>query len=358
MNTFELKNEYPNTLIRLEWIDPMAGDAWDAWVTQRENHSIFHRSAWARVLAETYGHRPVYLRIHVDGTEAALVPIMEVRSPLTGLRGVSLPFSDFTGPLWTDPVQAGAVYAALAELAHERNWKHLDLRGGGPPPGRTSAFQTFVAHQLDLRPGLESLERGLDSSVRRALRKTDGRALRLSVEMGEDALDSFFLLHVRTRRRHGLPPQPQSFFRAISKHLVAQGHGMVVLARLGATPVAGAVFFWSGGNAIYKFGASDTRHWPMRPNQRVMWVAIKHLVGIGCRSLHFGRTSKDDEGLARFKRSWGSVSSSLEYDRYRPVQRAWLPPAALRAESNPRIFGHLPPVLNRLAGRLIYQHLD
>lgn len=353
-----MKNKNYGTVINLERINPLAGDAWDALITGRENHSIFHRSAWARVLAETYGHQPVYLRIFSNDNEAALVPLMEVRSPLTGCRGVSLPFSDFAGPLWTDPDQADKVYAALAELARERKWKHTDLRGGGPPPGRTAAFQTFESHQLDLRPGLESLEKGVASSVRRALRKADGRALRLSVETGEDDIGSFYRLHVRTRRRHGLPPQPESFFRSISKHLLQRDHGMVVLARLGATPVAGAVFFWSGGNAIYKFGASDPRHWPLRPNQRVMWAAIEHLVGIGCRSLHFGRTSKGDEGLARFKRSWGCDSSSLRYDRYDPVRRAWLPPASPRAESHPLIFGHLPLVINRLAGRLVYPHLD
>lgn len=345
-------------MIKLERIDPLAGDDWDALVTGRSDHSIFHRSAWARVLAETYGHRPVYLRILADDREAALLPVVEVRSSLTGRRGVSLPFSDYAGPLWIDPDQTNEVYAALAEFARERKWKHLDLRGGGPPPGRTSAFQTFEAHQLDLRPGLELLEKGVDSSVRRALRKADGRALRISVETGEDAIDSFFRLHVRTRRRHGLPPQPQSFFRSISKHLLQRNHGMVVLARLGATPVAGAVFLWSGGHAIYKFGASDPRHWPLRPNQRVMWAAIEHLVGIGCCSLHFGRTSKGDEGLARFKRSWGGDSFPLSYDRYDPDRRAWLSPASSRAESHPLIFGHLPLVINRLAGRLIYPHLD
>lgn len=345
-------------MIKLQRIDPLVGDAWDALLARREDQSIFHRSAWARVLAETYGHRPFYLRVLADDREAALIPIMEVCSSFTGRRGVSLPFSDYAGPLWSDPDEADGVYSALAELAGERKWKHLDLRGGGPPSGRAAAFRIFEAHQLDLRHGLESLEKGVDSSVRRALRKVDGRALRLSVETGEDAIDSFCRLHVRTRRRHGLPPQPQSFFRSISKHLLQQGHGMVVLARLGAIPVAGAVFFWSGGNAIYKFGASDPLHWPLRPNQRVMWAAIEHLVRIGCRSLHFGRTAKGDEGLARFKRSWGSVSFPLAYDRYRPEQAAWLPPTTPRTESHPLILGHLPLLLNRLAGRLIYPHLD
>ncbi len=345
-------------MIKLERIDPLEGSAWDTLVTGRSGHSVFHRSAWARVLTETYGHRPIYLRILAGNREVALVPLMEVRSSLTGRRGVSLPFSDFGGPLWSDLAHSDEVYDALANLAHEQNWKHLDLRGGGAPPGRTSAYRSFKTHQLDLRPGLESLERGVDASVRRALRKPEGRSLRLSIETGENAVNGFYSLHARTRRRHGLPPQPVSFFRSVFKHLFQQGHGMVVLAHLDAIPVAGALFLWSEGHAVYKFGASDPLYWPLRPNQRVMWAAIEHLVGSGCRTLDFGRTSETDEGLARFKRSWGSSQEKLCYDRYATGSRTWLPAGPARSESHPLIFGHLPISLNRLAGRLIYPHLD
>lgn len=344
--------------IRVERIDPLEDPAWDAMVAARRDHWIFHRAAWARVLAETYGHRPFYLRISVDGAEAALVPLMEVNSCLTGHRGVSLPFSDFAGPLWTDPARSAPVYTALLELAAERKWKHLEMRGGPVPPANAKPYLTYDAHRLDLGRSAESIGRGLDPSVRRAVRKAEKSEMKVTVEHGADAMEAFYELHEKTRRRHGLPPQPFGFFQSIATHLVARGLGEVVLARLSGVPVAGAVFLQSGGRVIYKFGASDAAHWPLRPNHLVMWTAIRHSIGLGRQCLHFGRTSQTDEGLSRFKRSWGADSEIIRYFRHGSHVNAWDRARHPAAESHPLIFGRLPVSINRFAGRLIYPHLD
>ncbi len=344
--------------IEIERIDPLADDRWDGIIANQVDSSIFHHSAWARVLTETYNHQPFYLRISVQGAETALVPLMEVKSRITGNRGISLPFSDFAGPLWTHADQAPTVYAALLELAALRKWKHLELRGGPIPPAGEKSFQTYDSHHLDLRKGVESIYRNVDASVRRAIRKSESSGIIVTVERSLEAMDEFYVLHGRTRRRHGLPPQPPEFFKSIAKHLVERKLGTIVLARFADVPVAGAVFLHFGSRAIYKFGASDSEHWPLRPNHGVMWAGIRELVKIGCDQLQFGRTSPADEGLARFKLSWGSVRKPLSYFRHDRRANAWLTTDHFPAESHPLIFGHLPIACNRLAGRLIYPHLD
>lgn len=344
--------------VEIERIDPLADDTWDQAVTAREDHTVFHRSAWARVLAESYGHQPFHLRISIHGREAALVPLMAVNSPFTGNRGVSLPFSDFAGPLWTDELQAPRVYSVLVELASAQKWKHLEIRGGLIPPAGAKSFQTYDSHHLDLSQGVASIFQNLDASARRAIRKSESSGIQVTVERSLKAMDDFYQLHGRTRRRHGLPPQPRRFFKGIATHLVESGLGTVVLARLADVPVAGAVFLHSAGRAIYKFGASDTAHWPARPNHAVMWSAIRELAGIGCRELQFGRTSPLDEGLTRFKRSWGAVSTPLCYFRHDGQAAAWVSADRPPAASHPLIFGRLPIACNRIAGRLIYPHLD
>jgi CelD/BcsL family acetyltransferase involved in cellulose biosynthesis len=349
---------YAGADIQSERIDPLVGGDWDSHVTARPDHSVFHRSAWARVLAETYAHRPFYLRIRVEAAEAALVPLMEVNSPVTGRRGVSLPFADFAGPLWSVPRHEGAVYQALLGVAAERKWKHLELRGGTSPPPGVHPFSTYQAHELDLSSGITHIWNRLPSSTRRSIHKAERSGLTLSLGRDPHAMPAFYQLHSRTRRRHGLPPQPVGFFQAISRHLIEPGLGMIVLAHQAGTAVAGAVFFHSGGHAIYKFGASDKDHWSLRPNHAVMWSAIQYLAEAGCQSLHFGRTANDDAGLIRFKNSWAGSDGKLSYFRYHTGKQAWITQANAPAESHPLIFGHLPISLNRIAGRLIYPHLD
>src|SRR5205809_7902736 len=80
-------------------IDPLQNGAWDSLLSGFPEATAFHTSAWARVLSRTYGHTPIYLRFDRADEPVALVPLMEVRSALTGVRGVCLPFTDFCGPL-------------------------------------------------------------------------------------------------------------------------------------------------------------------------------------------------------------------------------------------------------------------
>lgn len=350
-----MPSESPATIER---IDPLAGGTWDSSVTAQPGFSVFHLSAWARILAETYAHQPIYLRIMAEGRQAALVPLMEVRSPLTGRRGVSLPFADFAGPLWSAPDRKASVSQALLTVAAERKWKHLELRGGPTPAPAAHACHTYHGHELDLTPGLSLLAQQLPASTRRSIRKAERSGLTLTIGRDPDAMRTFYQLHGRTRRRHGLPPQPFSFFEAIQRHLIDPGLGVVIIARRSGAAVAGAVFLHAGEHAIYKFGASDPDHWNLRPNHRVMWSAIEYLVASGCRSLHFGRTANDDAGLIRFKQSWAAAATTLSYYRYDTSQPTWIIDRKTPAASLPLVFGHLPLALGRFAGRLIYPHLD
>jgi hypothetical protein len=91
----------------------------------------------------------------------------------------------------------------------------------------------------------------------------------------------------------------------------------------------------------------------------VMWEAIKLLIADGVSTLHLGRTSLDNPGLRRFKRSWGTMEETISYVRINgaagPLTSAGRTAASTVTK---KLFRNLPPVLNRLAGALLYQHLD
>src|SRR5207247_3356320 len=97
------------------FLDPSDAE-WDRLVLAHSSSSFFHSSAWARVLTRTYGHKPYYLRLTGDGKTAALLPLMEVSSGLTGRRGVCLPFSDFAAPLVFKQGSEGELFRCLGEI--------------------------------------------------------------------------------------------------------------------------------------------------------------------------------------------------------------------------------------------------
>ena len=339
-------------------MNPLLDKEWDDAVSAHPDATIFHSTAWARVLVDTYGHRPCYVQISLNGGLLALVPMMEVRSVLTRSRGICLPFSDYCAPLTFSSFGHERVTQKLQQIAHERCWSYFELRSHSIVPVNTPASESYYGHFLDLRIGPEALISNFASSVKRAVRKAQRSGLNVSIQSSPDAMAQFYELHVRTRRRHGVPPQPRSFFINIQRHLISSGFGFIVLVECQKAPIAAAMFFKMGRCAVYKFGASDERLQELRPNNLAMFEGIKYLAKGGAETLHFGRTDKENEGLQRFKLSWGATEEEIAYARFEMASGSWKHSRDRRSKLHKRIFRALPASLNRLAGAMIYPHLD
>ncbi|HEY4270927.1 MAG TPA: GNAT family N-acetyltransferase [Candidatus Udaeobacter sp.] len=344
--------------LQMRILDPIQEPGWDNLVASHCDAGCFHTSAWAKVLQETYNHKPFYLQFSRGRRLAALIPLMEVRSLFTGRRGVCLPFSDACEPLVFDPEAMGLVRDRLVRLAQERRWRHLEIRGSKSLPLAPNPFIKFYGHTLDLRSGPKELASRFASSVRRAIGKAERRDVRAVIVRNRQAIGDFYRLHVQTRRRHGLPPQSISFFLNIYEHIIKPGLGFVVLAQRGSRPSAAAIFFRFRKNALYKFGASDKKFQELRANNLVMWQGIQFLAREGAGKLHLGRTECENAGLRRFKLSWGAEEETIHYFRVDPSGRRCLISNPSESGFHKKIFGNLPLVFNRLAGSMIYPHLD
>jgi hypothetical protein len=347
---------------RLELVDPRTDVAWDAEVASHPHSTVFHTAAWASVLQHTYHHKLLYARFSQTGTASALVPLAEIRSFLTGTRGLCLPFTDACEPLLSS-TNAGdgpldGLFSTLCDLGRRRGWKYLEIRGQAGLPQEARPSIEFVGHELDLTPGPVKLLAGFAPSVRRAIRKAESSGLCTEIRSDLEAVRSYYELHAQTRRRHGVPPQSWSFFRNLHRFLIAEGRGMVILARHESRPVAGAVFLYAGKNAIYKYGAADRAFQSMRPANLVMASAIRDLAERGLEKLDLGRTSLANEGLRRFKRGWGASERTIRYYRYDPRAESWLTSSDRSQGWHNEVFRRVPALLNRLLGKFLYPHLD
>ena len=344
--------------LQMRILDPINDPGWDHIIALHRDAGCFHTSAWARVLHQTYRHQPFYLQFSRMRRLAALIPLMEVRSPFTGRRGVCLPFSDACEPLIFDPQALGLVRDRLLRFAQERRWRYLEIRGSKSFQLAPGSATKFYGHMLDLRSGAGELATRCASPVRRAIRKAERSGVKAVITRNRAAMNEFYRLHAQTRRRHGLPPQPVSFFLNIYEHIINRSLGFIVLAQHGRRPIAAAIFFRFGRNALYKYGASDKRFQALRANNLVMWQGIQFLASNGAEKLHFGRTEQENEGLRRFKLSWNTEEETIDYIRVDQSGGQCLTQARTDSGFHKRIFGRLPLRLNRLVGSIVYPHLD
>jgi hypothetical protein len=381
----------------LHLINPRTDPRWDTWLDAFPDATVFHTSAWAAVLEDTYGFKPVYLLLGDLDQPTALLPFMECSSPFTARRGVSLPFTDHVAPLVRERRESPKVEsrspkdvdasASNLELptsnseprtsnlaprpsdfdfrpsdfltfARSRRWRTLECRGGGEAfwPSAPASLR-FYRHTIDLVPDERVLFARLDSAVRRAIRKAERSGLEIRREQSREAVEIYYALHCQTRKKHGLPPQPISFFHNLYRHLIERDLGQVFLAYHHGRPVAGAVFLQSFRQALYKFGASDEANLELRANNLVFWTAIRHYAERGYQTLDLGRTSLDQSGLRRFKLGWGAVETTIEYVKFDLRRDRFLTERDHVTGWHTALFRRLPiPVLRWLGARL-YPHL-
>lgn len=339
-------------------VNPLEDAGWDARLMTCPSASFFHAAAWAKVLQSTYGFTPAYFTLNESGRLHALLPIMEVDSWLTGRRGVSLPFTDECEPLCSDPASFGWVLKEAMRYAEVRDWKYIECRGGKEFLADAPASTSFYGHRLSLADKEEVLFANLDGGrCRSAIRKAAKSGVTVEFCQSLDAVRIFYALQCKTRRKHGLPPQPFRFFQNIHNHILSQSRGFIVLARYQQAPVAAAVFFHWEKKAIYKYGASDETFQHVRANNLVMWEAIKWYAQHGFEELDFGRTSLANDGLRRFKLGWGTEEHRIEYVRYDRRAGGFVTVKDEASGWHNRVFRALPCFLSRQIGAVLYKHV-
>jgi hypothetical protein len=343
--------------MELRIVNPLEFRGWDEAILPYENHSIFHTTFWARVLAEAYGYKPVYFTALEGERPKAVIPVMEVRSFITGTRGVSLPFTDSCEPVAEDGRKLKDLHEAVIRHGKRSGWKSLEWRGGETlfPSERISCC--FYEHTIDLCADGSGFESGLRSSTRRNVKKAKKEGIEVKVSRTPEAVETFYRLNCVTRRHHGLPPQPVHFFRKIHEHIISKDQGVVALAFHRSRVIAGCVYFYFGRSAVYKFGASDRSYQGLRPNNLVMWEAIRYLRSRGLEKLSLGRSEPDNQGLLQFKRGWNARESFLKYHRL-DLHRNRFVQAPIKTEGAlTRVFRVAPIPLLRLIGAALYRHV-
>jgi CelD/BcsL family acetyltransferase involved in cellulose biosynthesis len=254
------------------------------------------------------------------------------------------------------PQEQAELAAALEQASSEAGARLVEIRG---PLAGSAASATALRHVLTLGRDPAEVYAGFHrSQVQRNIRRAEREGL--TVRQGtrpEDLVGTFYRLHLRTRRRQGVPVQPRRFFRLIWENAISTGLGSVLIVEASGQPVAAAVFLAWNETVIYKFGASDDSAWSLRPNHLLFWHAIRVACEQGYRFFDFGRTDDGQEGLRNFKLSWGAVEEPLVYRTLGGKPE----PAAAGEGMATRVLGpvirHGPLLLCRAVGETLYRYV-
>jgi Acetyltransferase (GNAT) domain len=343
--------------LNIQIINPITYQGWDELLLTSDQSTFFHTSAWAKVLHESYNYKPLYFTLIENDRLKTLLPVMEINSFITGKRGVSLPFTDHCPPIAKNEKVFTETFNAVIQYGKKANWKAINLKCCvNYLRGSTLPFETFLTHDLDVSQTAEEIFSTFRDSTKRNIKKAIQNGVHVNIQNTLESIREYYRLHCITRKNHGLPPHPFYFFKKIYEHIVSKKKGFVALAAHKNKVIAGAVFFQFGNRAIFKYGASDPRYLSLRPNNLVMWEAIKRHCQNGFSAFNFGRTELKHKGLLQFKRGWGTKEEILNYYRYDLKQNCYVT-KKYGIKSSYNFFKIMPAPILRLAGNILYRHV-
>lgn len=366
--------------LELREIDPVADARWDAYVGSRREGTVYHRSGWLRALQREYGRAALGLALEDgDGGLRGVLPLMATRGlplgrggELAGRRLASLPRTPLAGPLADD--RAGL--DLLVRGARERlpAGARLQLKLREPALHDVDLLQAQewrMSYARDLPSAGGQLRFGGQRNHSRIRSKVNA-ATRAGVSVraadGIDDVRAWYALYLATMRDHLVPARPWRLFAALWELLAPRGEMRLLLAERGGCLLAGSVLLMSGSTVFYAFNGCRRSALALHPNDVLQWRAMHDAAAEGYERYDLGEVPDGDEGLAQFKRKWGTEPSRLWRYSFPPAD----PAADVRAARGNGAAGHgasrardlaqrawlrVPLPATALAGRLVYRYL-
>src|SRR6266571_5862870 len=289
------------------------------FIEQQADETLYYSQAWLELISRLYGYSVIPITTtNTAGQITGFLPLCSMRSPLTGQRLVSLPFSDLCPLLAVDEACANDLIDQAVSLAQRQKVRYLELRSGVNEvlAKRADLIEEnlYVQWLMPLSADPDLVWSNLRKPVQRQVKKSQKLGVQVRIARQRDDMVRYYQLHLQTRcKKHGMPAQPQRYFFELWDTFAGNGTLQLLLAEYEGAIIAGMVLFVSGPTIRYAYGASDERYLYLAPNDLLMWTAIKLGCTLGCQTLDMGRTACDNQGLMEFKRRWGALKEPLPY---------------------------------------------
>jgi CelD/BcsL family acetyltransferase involved in cellulose biosynthesis len=311
--------------MRLERLDPKRVD-WEE-LDGFADRNVYETREWLDFAAKTQRADPVLAAVRQDGETIGYFTGLVVRR--YGVRILGAPFHGWTtgymGFNMRDGGSRRAAVEALAPFAFDSlRCMHLELRDRWLTPGDVDglgfACNAKNIFEVDLRRPEEEIFNSMTSACRRCVRKAE--KVGVTIEEADDlefAHDYYAQLQDVFAKQSLVPPYGRDRVTELIRHLHPTGRLLLLRARdAGGTCIATGIFPAMNREMYFWGGASWRAHQILRPNEALMWHAMKYWKARGIEYLDLG-------GGAEYKRKYGGVEVVVPYfvhSRFRALSGA------------------------------------
>lgn len=333
----------------------VSSPCWMEFAASCNEASIFHHPKWIQFLSDCYHYPAAILAVSKQsGRINAGIPIIKIKSPITGSRWVALPFSDYCNPLYDNEDALAHLIEWIGDLYRDRSSPRIEIRWKLPQTDLFQQENQFVLHTIDLSPDPDQVAKRFKRTHLQNVRNAEARGVQVIHGVDYAHIKSFYQLQLETRKRHGVPVQPWHYFNLFWERIIQSGLGFVLLALKEDEIIAGMVFLNWNGTLIAKYAASHEDTLNLRPNNLLFWQGIRWGCENGCTIFDMGRTELANEGLRTFKSRWGSQEVPLFYSYL--SDKTVKPVDGKLSEMLHHLIKISPDWVCRASGEMLYRH--
>jgi hypothetical protein len=310
--------------MRLERLEPDA-DLW-AQIDGRPDRIVFQTREWVSFVAATQAADPVLAAVKDGGDTVGYFAGLLVRRFGIPILGSPLPgwTTQYMGFVLDDGVsRRSAAEALLAFAFGELGCMHVELRdpliGLDAVSGLGFEFTSKTSLEVDLSQSEDEIFAGMTSSCRRCIRKAEKAGVTVE-EAADDAFadDYYAQLEDVFAKQSLVPMYGVDRVRALIENLHPTGRLLLLRARGPDGECIATGIFPALNRTMYFWGGASWRaHQILRPNEAVMWHAMRYWRARGIEVCDLG-------GGADYKRKYGPrevETPFLRKSRFRAVSR-------------------------------------
>jgi FemAB-related protein (PEP-CTERM system-associated) len=333
-------------------IDPVR---WDRFVESRPEASIYHRSAWANVFSNAFGHDTRYLAATDGGEIVGVLPLVQFKSRLFARCLVSLPFLNYGGLVAATEHAERALLDAAIGAARAAGASYVEFRHTRQCFAELPSKTHKVAMVLPLASTADQQFSQLDRKVRNQIRKAQKSGISMTIG-GLELLDAFYDVFATNMRDLGTPVYTKAFFREVLTAFPE--HAQVFCALLEGQTVAASIVLRDRNRMEVPWASALAQFNTLAPNMLLYWEMLRTAVEQGCTHFDFGRCTPN-AGTHRFKAQWGAVPHQLCWEYWLASGQSLpnLSPDNARYSTAIRVWRKLPLNVTKIVGPWIVRNI-
>jgi CelD/BcsL family acetyltransferase involved in cellulose biosynthesis len=302
-------------MLRLERLDPDRVD-WRR-LNAFDDRVVFQTPEWVAFVAETQHAEPVVAEVRAGSTSVGYFTGLVVRR--FGMRILGSPFPGWTTTYMGFNLEDGVPRRQAVEALFKFAFKtlrcvHVELRDRRIELEDVAGLQIehtpWPGFEVDLQPSEDEIWGRFKSTARTAIRRAE--KMGVTVEEADDlgfAEDYYAQLTDVFAKQSLVPTYDLERVRALIRNVLPTGRLLLLRARdAEGTCIATAIFPAMNGAAYFLGGASWRQHQGIRPNEAIMWHAMRYWKAKGVERLDLG-------GGLDYKRKYGPSEYSIPFLR-------------------------------------------